>query len=372
MSSTEKFSYSERIRVLIVDDSAVMRRIMMATLLKHAEIEVVGTSANGLKAIEDIKRIKPDIVTMDVEMPEMDGLAALKEIRTFDRSLPIIMFSSLTGRGSEATLDALTLGATDYVAKPANVSDSDAALRVLEELLIPKIKLLGAKRLRSAGVMAAGAPAPALPSTKVEPMVTAQNRGQVVALDALCIGVSTGGPAALAQLFQAWTVPFSVPLFIVQHMPPKFPKLLAARLSTLGANCAVEASDGQEPKAGHAYLAPGGRHMEVYRNAAGKVMIRLTDNPPECSCRPSVDVLFRSAAKVYGHRLLAMVLTGMGSDGLKGAGQIVRDGGEVLAQDEGSSVIWGMPGAVVNAHLATKVLSLVDMADEIAARLSKR
>jgi len=377
MSTNDNLSYAQRIRVLIVDDSAVMRRIIMSTLLKHDEIEVVGTSANGLDAIADIKRIKPDLVTMDIEMPKMDGLTALKQIRSFDQHLPIIMFSSLTLRGAEATLDALTFGASDYVAKPTNLTDSEEAFRVLNEQLVPKIKQLGSKKTFVRSLASAQTVTP----QSLSPLSALSSGNEVssvraarirVTLEALCIGVSTGGPAALTQLFSDWKVALSVPILIVQHMPPKFPELLAIRLSTLGAVPAVEAVDGQEIEAGHAYLAPGGRHMELYRSASGKVIIRLNDNAPECSCRPAVDVLFRSAAKVYGNRLLAMVLTGMGNDGLKGSAQVVQEGGRVLVQDEASSVIWGMPGAVVNANLADKVLPLSEMAQEVVARLPKK
>jgi two-component system chemotaxis response regulator CheB len=377
MSTNDNLSYAQRIRVLIVDDSAVMRRIIMSTLLKHDEIEVVGTSANGLEAIADIKRIKPDLVTMDIEMPKMDGLTALKQIRSFDQHLPIIMFSSLTLRGAEATLDALTFGASDYVAKPTNLTDSEEAFRVLNEQLVPKIKQLGSTKtfVRSLAHAQTVTPQSLSPLAALSPSkeVSSVRAGRIrVPLEALCIGVSTGGPAALTQLFSDWKVALSVPILIVQHMPPKFPELLAIRLSTLGAVPAVEAVDGQEIEAGHAYLAPGGRHMELYRSASGKVIIRLNDNAPECSCRPAVDVLFRSAAKVYGNRLLAMVLTGMGNDGLKGSAQVVQEGGRVLVQDEASSVIWGMPGAVVNANLADKVLPLSEMAQEVVARLPKK
>ena len=372
MSVDETFSYSQRIRVLIVDDSAVVRRIIMSTLLKHAEIEVVGTSANGLEAIEDIKRTKPDLVTLDIEMPKMDGLAALKEIRSFDRHLPIIMFSTLTHRGAEATLDALMLGASDYVAKPTSLNDSAEAFRVLEESLIPKIKQLGAKKTNAPTFPRAQSAAVAAPVPNGVSTADPAARLRAAPVEALCIGVSTGGPAALMQLFTDWKVPLPLPVLIVQHMPPKFPELLASRLSTLGAVPAVEATDGQVIEPGHAYLAPGGRHMEVHRNVLGKVTIRLNDHPPECSCRPSVDVLFRSAAKVYGNRLLAMVLTGMGNDGVAGAAQIVLEGGKVLAQDEASCVIWGMPGAVVNANLADKVLPLGELSEEVVARLQRR
>ncbi len=379
--------FEDKIRVLIVDDSAVMRRIIMTSLMKHPEIEVVGTAANGLLAIESIKRSNPDIVTLDVEMPEMDGITALREIRKIYPVLPIIMFSSLTQRGAKATMDALTYGASDYVGKPQASADPADAYKVLEENLIPKIKALcqrangdgkkitSIKERGAARREALSMPAPekitALPSTQVPPLAStkvARPEGRpLYPVDALCIGVSTGGPAALMKVFEMWRTPLAVPIFIVQHMPPKFTTLLAARLTEVGVMLVQEPYEGQEALAGHAYLAPGGYHLELRRKGA-KVFMHLNEDPPENSCRPAVDVLFRSAAKVYGQSLLAVVLTGMGYDGLRGAEDIIRSNGVVLAQDEATSVIWGMPGAIAQADLAEKILPLESIADEILFR----
>lgn len=379
--------FEDKIRVLIVDDSAVMRRIIMNSLMKHPEIEVVGTAANGLLAIESIKRSNPDIVTLDVEMPEMDGITALREIRKIYPVLPIIMFSSLTQRGAKATMDALTYGASDYVGKPQASADPADAYKVLEDNLIPKIKALcqratgdgnkptSIKERGAARREALSIPVPekitAIPSNQTPPMASTKvvrpEGRPLYPVDALCIGVSTGGPAALMKVFEMWRTPLSVPIFIVQHMPPKFTTLLAARLTEVGVMPVQEPYEGQEALAGQAYLAPGGYHLELRRKGA-KVFMYLNEDPPENSCRPAVDVLFRSAAKVYGQSLLAVVLTGMGYDGLRGAEDIIRSNGVVLAQDEATSVIWGMPGAIAQADLAEKVLPLESIPDEILFR----
>ena len=379
--------FEDKIRVLIVDDSAVMRRIIMTSLMKHPDIEVVGTAGNGLLAIESIKRLNPDIVTLDVEMPEMDGITALREIRKSHPNLPIVMFSSTTQRGASDTMDALTYGASDYVGKPQAASDPAEAYRVLEENLIPKIKALcqsatgegkktiplkerGAAR-REALSMTVPEKITALPSAQtsstVNPKVVRLEGRPLYPVNALCIGVSTGGPAALMKIFELWRTPLPVPIFIVQHMPPKFTTLLAARLTEIGAMPVQEPYDGQEALVGQAYLAPGGYHLEL-RQKGTKVLMYLNEDPPENSCRPAVDVLFRSAAKVYGQSLLAVVLTGMGYDGLRGAEDIIRNNGVVLAQDEASSVIWGMPGAIAQADLAEKILPLEAIPDEILFR----
>ena len=373
-------NYRDRIRVLIVDDSAVVRRLIMSTLLQHPDMEVIGASANGLDAIADIKRIRPDVVTLDIEMPKMDGITTLKEIRKFDRRLPIIMFSTLTQRGAESTLEALTCGASDYVGKPSNMADQTEALKLLGDTLIPKIRALfnksagQAKRTESVRIEAARVQVTpvscALPAIKpVSPAARDVRNPQRV--EALCIGVSTGGPAALMQLFSAWTAPLPIPTFIVQHMPPQFTELLSMRLTGIGVMQVREAVDGEEVIAGRVYMAPGGRHLELSKLGA-KVILSLNENPAENSCRPAVDVLFRTAARIYGQRLLALVLTGMGYDGLEGAKKVVEAGGRVLAQDEETSVIWGMPGAVVHANLAESVLPLDQIPNEILLRLQRR
>ena len=350
----------QKIRVLVVDDSAVMRRAITTTLAKDPRIEIAGTANNGRVALDALTLVRPDVVTLDIEMPEMDGLAALREIRKTHPRLPVIMFSSLTQRGTQATILALTAGASDYVGKPTDLSNLSEAFRCLEAELIPKVKMFGEQVLaqREAAAQLKPAPAPA------ETNFSRPGRIRRGTIEAVCIGVSTGGPMALVQLFAAWVEPLGVPLLIVQHMPPTFTALLAQRLTSAGVMDVLEGQDGDTVEPGRAYLAPGGRHMEVVR-LDGVTRLRITDEPPENSCRPAADVLFRSAAKVYGGGLLGVVLTGMGSDGLKGCQAIRARGGNILAQDEVTSVVWGMPGAVANGGLADAVLPLNEIPAEI-------
>jgi two-component system chemotaxis response regulator CheB len=331
------------------------------------------------------------VVTLDIEMPEMDGLTALREIRKDNKYLPIIMFSSLTHQGAQAAVMALTAGASDYVGKPANATGGiDDAFKVLETELIPKIIGL-AKRVKirkaregqtaeapkPASIAALKTPPPQKPitPTKVPSSLTAKI-GKVTSgvlakpAEAVCIGVSTGGPEALMQVFGAFNAPISVPIFIVQHMPADFTALLAARLSATGVMTVKEAEEGEIAEPGMVYIAPGGFHMTISRPGT-KTIIHLNTEPPENSCRPAVDVLFRAAADVYGSSLLAVMLTGMGYDGLKGTQTIKDKGGQVVAQDEATSVIWGMPGAVVQAGLADSVLPIDKITDEIIFRTRK-
>ena len=382
----------EKVRVLIVDDSAVMRKIIASALQKEPSIEIVGFAANGLQAIEAIETCNPDVMTLDIEMPEMDGLTALREIRKENKYLPIIMFSSFTHQGAQAAVMALTAGASDYVGKPTNTNGGiDDAFKVLEDELIPKIIGL-AKRVKSRrdregkAVSAQRPPAAAVasstsaPQKSLAPTTTISSLtpkvGQVTSgvlakpAQAVCIGVSTGGPEALMQVFGAFNAPLSVPIFIVQHMPAEFTTLLAARLSATGVMTVKEAEEGEIAIPGTVYVAPGGFHMTLSRPGT-KTIIHLNTEAPENSCRPAVDVLFRAAADVYGGDLLAVMLTGMGYDGLKGSQMIKEKGGQVIAQDEATSVIWGMPGAVVQAGLADGVLPIDKMADEIIFRTRK-
>jgi len=381
----------DKVRVLIVDDSAVMRKIIASALQKEPSIEIAGFAANGLQAIEAIQTCNPDVVTLDIEMPEMDGLTALREIRKDNKYLPIIMFSSLTHKGAQAAVMALTAGASDYVGKPANATGGiDDAFKVLETELIPKIIGL-AKRVKSRRAReGAAADAPkSIPVTTpktviaakpIPPIKTASTLASKISkvtsgvlakpAEAVCIGVSTGGPEALMQVFGAFNAPLSVPIFIVQHMPADFTTLLAARLSATSVMTVKEAEEGEIAEPGMVYIAPGGFHMTVSRPGT-KTIIHLNTEPPENSCRPAVDVLFRAAADVYGSSLLTVMLTGMGYDGLKGSQVVKEKGGQLIAQDEASSVIWGMPGAVVQAGLADAVLPLDKITDEIIFRTRK-
>jgi len=381
----------DKVRVLIVDDSAIMRKIIASALQKEPSIEIAGFAANGLQAIEAIQTCNPDVMTLDIEMPEMDGLTALREIRKVNKYLPIIMFSSLTHKGAQAAVMALTAGASDYVGKPANTTGGiDNAFKVLETELIPKIiglaKRVKSRRDREAQAGSASklpnpiatrvlSTAKPVTSTKVASSLASKISKATSGVlakpaEAVCIGVSTGGPEALMQVFAAFNAPISVPIFIVQHMPADFTALLAARLSATGVMTVKEAEEGEIAEPGIAYIAPGGFHMALTRPGT-KTIIHLNTEPPENSCRPAVDVLFRTAAEVYGNSLLAVILTGMGYDGLKGTQVIKEKGGQVIAQDEATSVIWGMPGAVVQAGLADSVLPIDKITDEIIFRTRK-
>jgi two-component system chemotaxis response regulator CheB len=347
------------VRVLIVDDSVTVRSVLSATLGADPELRVVAAAASGQAALESIAAGPPDVVLLDVEMPGLDGIATLREIRRQHRSLPVLMFSSLTERGSRATLDALLAGANDYVAKPAVQSRDELEGRIREEV-VAKIKALAA---RGGGQQRPAAVPPPVVRPAAAP-VRAAIRGVVVA-------VSTGGPTALAEILPAFARGASVPVLIVQHMPAFFTAQLAERLTKLAGTAVREAVAGQPLGPGDVLLAPGGRHMEVAGDA-GVARVRLTDDPPEHSCRPAADVLFRSAAKVWGSGTLGIVLTGMGRDGLYGSRAIVEAGGAVIAQDEFTSVVWGMPGEVVRAGLADAVLPLAQIGVETNLRLNRR
>ena len=368
-----------KIRVLVVDDSAVMRKIIISALEKETSIEVIGFATNGLQAIDSVRNLKPDVLTLDIEMPVMDGLTALKEIRKENRFLPIIMFSTLTHKGAQAAVMALTAGASDYVGKPTTSAGSiEGAFKVLETELIPKIIGLSRRaRLRKPPSVrqneASSTPSPSIVERNqyASPhSVTKQDARTSLPVrpaTAVCIGVSTGGPMALMQVFGKFSASLKVPVFFVQHMPPTFTALLAARLSATSLVTVKEGEDGEVAVPGMAYIAPGGFHMVLSKSGINTI-INLNTDPPENSCRPAVDPLFRSAADIYGSNLLGVVLTGMGYDGLKGAQVIKSKFGQVVAQDEETSVIWGMPGAIVQAGIADSVLPIDKIADEIAFR----
>jgi len=347
-----------KIKVLVVDDSTVIRRLLTDALSSDPHIEVVGIAANGKIALAKIPQLNPDIITLDIEMPEMDGLATLVELRKLYAKLPVIMFSTLTQRGAEATMDALSRGATDYVTKPANVGSVTAAIQNVKNELIPRIK---------AFCPLIAPPSPVAPIIHRAPGATgstpiaAPRRGRI---DVIAIGVSTGGPNALQAVIPALPATLPAPIVIVQHMPPLFTKHLADRLNNLSNLRVCEAQDGDIVTAGGVWIAPGDFHMVTVREG-NAIRIRLNKETPENSCRPAVDVLFRSVATVYGTNVLGVVLTGMGQDGARGCGDIRTRGGRTIAQDAATSVVWGMPGAVVNAGLADKVVPLGNIAHEI-------
>lgn len=354
-----------KIRVLVVDDSVVIRRMVSDVLSGEPDIEVAGAAADGRIALQKIEQVNPDILTLDVEMPVMDGLETLKQLRKTHRRLPVIMFSTLTERGASATMDALALGASDYVTKPANVGSAAAALEKIRAELIPKIRAHVPRATPSEAHLLSVA----VGQRMQLPFPLAVPRPATSRVDVVAIGTSTGGPNALGDLIPLLPPNFPVPVVIVQHMPPIFTKFLADRLSSKSQIPVLEAASHQELLPGRAYIAPGDFHMVVEHDKDG-VRIRTQQEPPENSCRPSVDVLFRSVADVYQSEALAVIMTGMGQDGLRGCGRIREEGGQILAQDEATSVVWGMPGYVVNASLADVVLPLGLIAAEIVRRVA--
>ncbi len=376
-----------KIRVLVVDDSVVVRRLVTDALSRDPMIEIAGVAANGRIALAKIAEVSPDIVTLDVEMPEMDGLATLVEIRKTRPKLPVIMFSTLTERGGVTTLEALARGASDYVTKPSNVGSVNEALERLRAEMLPKIKALcgrsadappGMARPALGRAAAPGAPpaAPGAAPSRIAPRPSAAppppriRSGPPARVEVVAIGVSTGGPNALAVVISRLPGDLPVPILIVQHMPPLFTKLLAERLDSGSRLTVREAFDGARPTPGSVWVAPGDHHMLVAREG-GAVALRLNQAPAENSCRPAVDPLFRSVVEVYGAHALGVVLTGMGRDGLLGARALVAAGSRVIAQDEASSVVWGMPGYVASEGLAERVLPIGDVPGEIERRVTE-
>jgi two-component system chemotaxis response regulator CheB len=353
----------DKIRVFLVDDASVVRRLVTNALNRDPALEVVETAADGQMALARLAGCRPDVVLLDLEMPVMDGLETLVALRKTYPRLPVIMFSRHTQRGVEATVRALTLGADDYVPKPGDGLDVGSCI---EELLIPKIKLLarrgsdketrrqGDKETKGASVSLS----PCLPVSLSPP-----RRIEVVVL-----GTSTGGPNALALLFPVFPADWTVPILLVQHMPPGFTTRLAERLTEKSRLRVREAVAGEPVSAAQAWVAPGDYHLVVRREGYA-VRLALNQDPQVNACRPSVDVLFRSAADVYGPGVLAVVLTGMGQDGLRGCESIRAAGGQIIVQDEASSVVWSMPGAVAQAGLAEQVLPLEQLGPEIVRRV---
>ncbi|EDY83782.1 protein-glutamate methylesterase CheB [Verrucomicrobiia bacterium DG1235] len=347
--------------MLVVDDTAVMRKLVSEVVSRDPDMETAGVAANGRIALQMITQVNPDAVTMDMEMPEMGGIETVRAIRRTHPRLPIIMLSALTQKGAESTLDALDAGANDYVAKKATSIGIADSLQYLSEELLPRIKHYFKPSLAALPSAQRSAGAPIVAKKRF-----ASNRSNRI--DIVAIGTSTGGPNALARVFEQLRKPLPVPMVIVQHMPPVFTKTLAARLDRCSGMTVHEGEEGQVVQPGHAYMAPGGRHMETRRQGAN-VVIHLHDGPQENSCRPAADVLFRSVAHCYGAGTLAVVMTGMGKDGYLGCSQICSSGGSAIAQDEASSVVWGMPGTVVQHGLAEQTLSLDLIAPTIARKV---
>jgi two-component system chemotaxis response regulator CheB len=422
------------ISVLVVDDSVVIRRLITDALASDPKIRVVGTASNGRIALAKVEQLRPDIVTLDVEMPVMDGLETLRALRPKYPRLPIIMFSTLTAAGATATLDALAAGATDYVTKPANVGSIRESIRSVREQLIPRIHALCAPRPRPVPLRPApgvqpferngqlgrlgpvgsagrppllgsgpgqwtltGSSPPVAPGTRgakpnrgrgATPHAAANGqhpapggqhaqgaghpqpaRARTDRIDVITIGCSTGGPDALSKVLRAMPADLPVPLVVVQHMPPVFTKMFAERLDRTCGLTIVEAADRSPVVPGTVFIAPGDTHLEIVRRGQD-VLTKLHTGAPENFCRPSVDVLFRSVSTVYGKSTIAVVLTGMGQDGRRGCEALRAAGAEIVAQDEATSVVWGMPGAVTNAGLADVVLPLENVASHLISRVT--
>ncbi len=346
------------IGVMVVDDSVVIRRMVASVLDDDPAIDVVGTAANGRIALDKLPQLRPDIIILDVEMPVMDGLDTLRALRKTHPRLPVVMFSTLTERGASATLDALAAGASDYVTKPSHVGTVAASIERVRAELVPKIKaLVGATRARTA-------PAGAAPAPLVAPV--RQDR-----VDVIAIGCSTGGPDALTAIVSGLPADLAVPVVVVQHMPALFTRLFAERLDRSCPLIVREATDGRTLEPGQILVAPGDHHLTLRRQGV-EVLAHLTKEPPENYCRPSVDVLFRSVASAYGNGVLACVLTGMGRDGLKGAERIRAVGGRIVIQDQATSVVWGMPGAIAAAGLANDIVPLSRIAETLSNAVGRR
>lgn len=350
-------------RVLLVDDAVVVRKALSVAIAQDQDLEVAGTAVNGRVALAKFAAQNPDIVLLDFEMPEMDGLETVRELRKISSRVPIIMFSSLTERGASVTLEALALGATDYVCKPSNV-DMAATFQAISRDLIPKIRALCRLPERQTS-----STRPMQSSTPLAPTIIPHRPRLFSPVQIVAIGVSTGGPDALARLLPTLPADFPVPVVIAQHMPPIFTALLAARLSAKSALPVRECVSGEPLTPGCAVIAPGDFHM-VASQEDGLLVLKTHQGPRENFCRPSVDVLFHSIAQLYGARALGVVLTGMGQDGLKGCETLRGLGARIYVQDEASSVVWGMPGFVARSGLADKILPLDQMGAEIVRATS--
>lgn len=352
------------IQIMIVDDSVVARKVLTDVLSSDPDLDVAGWASNGRLALAKLQNLCPDIILLDVEMPEMNGLETIPGIRKILPRTPIIMFSTLTERGAEATFDALALGASDYLAKPSN-KDMAATSESIRRDLIPKIKALCHFPTAARNAPATVTSAAALSS---RPKIRGASSRYASQPKIVAIGVSTGGPDALAKLLPSFPANFPLPVVIAQHMPPIFTGLLAKRLATKCTLSVNEARSSELLAPSCIRIAPGDFHMVVQQENRC-MRLRTHQGPRENFCRPSVDVLFRSVAAAYGPSCLGVILTGMGQDGLKGCEALCAAGASVIVQDEASSVVWGMPGFVVRAGLAEKILPLDQIAAEIVRRV---
>jgi two-component system, chemotaxis family, protein-glutamate methylesterase/glutaminase len=357
---------------MVVDDSVVIRGLIARWIGAEPDMVVAASLRTGLEAVNQLERFNPDVAVLDIEMPELDGISALPQLLAKKRDLIVIMASTLTRRNAEISFKALALGASDYIPKPETTREP-AAADLFHHDLIQKIRSFGAKLRRASPAIASPPLAPARDALQrpapipphPSPAQLVRRPFSTVAPRVLLIGSSTGGPQALMSLVaELGPVIDRFPVLITQHMPPTFTTILAEHLARTSRRPAHEAVDGEPVKPGQIYLAPGGRHMRVVRHGADAA-IALEDGPPVNFCKPAVDPLFSSAIQIWQAGTLAVVLTGMGSDGMRGGKEIVAAGGSVIAQDEATSVVWGMPGAVANAGVCSAILPLNQIAPKL-------
>jgi two-component system, chemotaxis family, protein-glutamate methylesterase/glutaminase len=364
------------IRALVVDDTIVFRTIIAEALRRIDGVEVVGSAPSGRSALVKIKELKPDLVTLDIEMPEMDGLQVLDEMKKLRLDPGVIVVSSFTVRGGACTISALEKGAFDFITKPSS-GTSEQNREAIFESLSPRIKAW-ARKYEISSILKGNPPAASVSTPPVVPqakasidatLASANQRMQRIADNSrpemVLIGVSTGGPPALTEFLPRIPGDFPLPIVIVQHMPPLFTQALA---ESLGSKCALrvrEAASGDTLAAGVVYIAPGGKQMKLSASPAGEKVLLTTDDPPENNCKPSVDYLFRSASVSFPGRSCAFILTGMGSDGTLGLRLLKRHGCRVIAQDEASCVVYGMPKAAVDAGVVDEIVPLSGIAAKI-------
>jgi two-component system chemotaxis response regulator CheB len=346
------------VRVIVVDDSAIIRGFISRAIDGDAAISVVGSAGNGEIAIDLLKRVPADVIILDIEMPVMDGLTAIPKLKEIDPAVQIIMASTLTQKNAEVSLKAMSLGATDYIPKPS-ARDMSVAGDFQREL-VDKVKALGAVALRkNVRQSTTGALSPRkIVATDKKPLTLRPL--PIMKPDIIAIGSSTGGPQALFEVIRSLGAALTQPVVITQHMPPSFTTILADHISRqCGVSCS-EAKNDEVLQGGRYYVAPGDFHMLIHKKAQIPT-VQLVKDPPENFCRPAVDPMLRSLVEAYGNRILTIILTGMGQDGLKGGECVVKAGGVVMAQDEATSVVWGMPGAVATAGLCSAILPLSEI-----------
>ena len=345
-----------QIRILVVDDSVVARRVISDILGDESDFDVVGTAPNGQVALTKISRLQPDLVTLDIDMPELDGMETLAAIRSDHPDVRVIMVSNHTIRGASITVEALFLGASDYVTKASRSSSAEEAREYLRDQLVPKVRSLSP---------ASSTPRPPR-AGKATVDIGQKRRDQAV--NAVVIGSSTGGPNALTSVLGSLPADFPVPVLIVQHLPENFTTFLARRLDSACALPVREATNRTTIEPGQVWIAPGNLHLEAHTSSRGTQM-KTSDGPMVNSCRPAADILFRTAAACFGPGTLAVVLTGMGQDGLDGCRTIRRIGGQIIVQDRATSVVWGMPGQVAEAGLADAILPISEIGAEVVRRV---